>query len=67
MKDLPLEVFHEFIERVDYRIAGFLCQVGVDLSSPRAVVSEILLNDAEVDAHLQQMCRVGMSAIPHAE
>jgi hypothetical protein len=55
-----LEVFHEFIERVDYRIAGLLCQVGVDLSSPRAVVSEILLNDAEVDAHLQQVCRVRM-------
>ena len=55
MEDLGLEVFHEFIQWMDHRIARLLCQMRVDLSCPRAAVPEALLNDAEVHAHFQQM------------
>ena len=64
MKTPVLEVFHEFIQRMDHRIARFLCQVGVDLSRARAAVPEVLLNDAEVHAHFQQMCGVRVSPMP---
>ena len=53
MKTLGSEVLHEFIERIGQRVANFSRQMGVDLRCPRAAVTQILLNDAEVDSGFQ--------------
>ncbi len=50
MKTPDSEVFHEFIERIGQRIANLTRKMRVQLRCPRAGVTQILLNDAEVDS-----------------
>ena len=63
MKDLPLEVFHEFIERIGLSITNLPGQVCVDRGSFGAVVTEIVLNQTQVNASFHQMRRIAMSSM----
>ena len=59
------EVFHEFIEGIGLSIANLPGQVGVDRGSFGAVVTEIVLNQTQVNASFHQMGRVAMPQRVH--
>src|SRR5437899_4342599 len=61
MRTSDSEVLHQLIERVHHGCSRFGGQVRVDLSCPRTAMPEVFLNDAQVDAHFQQMGCVRMS------
>lgn len=54
------EVLHELIERIRQSGPNLRGQMRVNLRAARTAVSEILLNDPQIDACLQQMSGIGM-------
>lgn len=54
------EVLHELIERIGQSRPNLRGQMRIDLRGARAAVSEILLNDPQIDSCLQQMGGIGM-------
>lgn len=58
---VTLEILHQVINRVNGHSLGFDGQVSINGGSGRGVMTEILLDDPQVNACLQQMGSVRMS------
>src|SRR5712692_3436946 len=55
------EALHELVERVGQGSPHLARQMGVDLGGAGAAVTEVLLDEAQVDAGLEQVGGVGMA------
>ena len=54
------EALHELVERIGQSRSNLRSEMGVDLRAAGTAMSEILLNDAQIDACFQQMSGVRM-------
>ena len=52
------------MDQLSGHLLGFGSQVGVERGGLRGVVTEVFLDETEVDARLQQVCGVRMSLMP---
>ena len=57
------EVFQESLDRIRGALPNLLREVGIDLGGPQTAVSEIGLDDADVDAIFQEVGGVGVAAM----
>jgi hypothetical protein len=57
---MPSETLHQLVQRIGESGEHFTGQMGVQLRGARAAVAEVVLDDAQVEAGLQQMSGIGM-------